>query len=52
VRDEGHAMLRRAREWRLLVRRFTLGVLGIADLDQVIAGALVRPSPGGLSVPR
>jgi pimeloyl-ACP methyl ester carboxylesterase len=52
VRDEGHAMLRRAREWRLLVRRFTLGVVGIADLDQAIASALARPSPGGLSVPR
>lgn len=52
VRDEGHAMLRRAREWRLLVRRFTLGAVGIADLDQAIAKALATPSPGGLSVSR
>ena len=51
IRDEGHAMLRRAGEWRLLVRRFTLGVLGITDLDHVIAGALAKPSPGGLSIP-
>ncbi|WP_431431679.1 alpha/beta hydrolase [Actinophytocola sp.] len=51
VCGEGHAMLRRAREWRLLVRRFTLGVLKIADLDHVIASALAKPSPGGLSVP-
>jgi pimeloyl-ACP methyl ester carboxylesterase len=50
VRDEAHAMLRRAREWRLLVRRFTLGVLGITDMDHVIASALAKPSPGGLSV--
>ncbi len=51
VRDEGHAMLRRAREWRLLVRRFTLGVLGITDLDHVVASALEKPPPGGLGVP-
>jgi alpha-beta hydrolase superfamily lysophospholipase len=28
VRGAGHAMLRRAREWSTLVRRFVLGVLG------------------------
>jgi hypothetical protein len=51
VLGEGHSMLRRSREWRLLVRRFTLGVLGITELDHVIASALAKPSPGGLSVP-
>ncbi|MPZ82763.1 MAG: alpha/beta fold hydrolase [Actinophytocola sp.] len=51
VRDESHAMLRRAKDWRLLVRRFVLGVLGIAHMDHVIASALAKPSPGGLSVP-
>lgn len=51
VCEEGHAMLRRSREWRLLVRRFTLGVLGITHMDHVIASALAKPSPGGLSVP-
>lgn len=51
VREEGHAMLRRAREWRLLVRRFTLGVLGITGMDHIIASALAKPSPGGLGVP-
>jgi dienelactone hydrolase len=51
MRDEAHAMLRRAKEWRLLVRRFTLGVLGITPMDHVIASALAKPSPGGLTVP-
>lgn len=50
VRDDAHAMLRRAREWRLLVRRFVLGVLGVTELDHVIASALAKPSPGGLAV--
>ena len=36
MRDEAHAMLRRSREWHLLVRRFSLGVLGITDMDHVI----------------
>jgi hypothetical protein len=34
VRGAGHAMLRRAREWSTLVRRFVLGVLG-RDPDSV-----------------
>lgn len=51
VRDEGHAMLRRAREWRVLVRRFTLGVPGITEVDHVIASALAKPPPGGLGIP-
>ena len=50
IRGEGHAMLRRAREWRLLVRRFTLGVSGISPMDHVIASALAKPSPAGLGV--
>jgi len=50
VRGDTHAMLRRAKEWRLLVRRFTLGVLGVTEMDHVIASALAKPSPGGLSV--
>jgi dienelactone hydrolase len=32
VRDEGHAMLRRARVWTLLVRRFVLSVLASGTL--------------------
>lgn len=51
IRGEAHGMLRRARDWHLLTRRFTLGVLGITDPDEIIAGALATPSPGGLSVP-
>jgi pimeloyl-ACP methyl ester carboxylesterase len=51
IHDEAHAMLRRAREWQLLVRRFALGALGFTDMDHVIASALAKPSPGGLSVP-
>jgi pimeloyl-ACP methyl ester carboxylesterase len=51
VRGEGHALLRRYREWTLLVRRFTLGVLGVVDLDREIAGALEKPAPAGLRVP-
>jgi hypothetical protein len=43
--------VRRAREWRLLVRRFTLGISGISPVDHVIASALAKPSPGGLGVP-
>ena len=51
IRGDGHSMLRRAREWRLLVRRFTLGVSGISPMDHVIASALAKPSPAGLGVP-
>jgi pimeloyl-ACP methyl ester carboxylesterase len=48
VRDEAHAMLRRAGEWRRLVRRFTLGVLRVTELDHAITSALATPTPGGL----
>lgn len=50
VVGEAHAMLRRAREWRSLVRRFVFGELGVAAPDRVIAGALAQPSPGGLII--
>lgn len=51
VYGEGHAMLRRARDWTLLVRRFVLGALDTQPAHAVIANALVRPSPHGLRVP-
>lgn len=51
VRGEAHALLWRHREWTLLVRRFTLGVLGVVEFDRDIADALAKPSPAGLRVP-
>lgn len=51
VRGEAHAMLRRYTEWTRLVRRFTLGVLGVVELDREIAEALAKPAPAGLRVP-
>ncbi|MBB4909119.1 alpha/beta hydrolase [Actinophytocola algeriensis] len=51
VLGEGHALLRRYREWTSLVRRFTLGVLGVVDLDREITEALAKPAPAGLRVP-
>lgn len=51
VRGEGHSMLRRARDWTLLVRRFVLGTLDGQPTDPVIAAALCRPSPEGLRMP-
>jgi pimeloyl-ACP methyl ester carboxylesterase len=51
VRGETHALLLRYREWTRLVRRFTLGVLGVVELDRDIADALARPVPDGLRVP-
>ena len=51
VRGEAHAMLRRYTEWTRLVRRFTLGVLGVVELDREIAEALAKPAPSGLRVP-
>jgi pimeloyl-ACP methyl ester carboxylesterase len=51
VRGEAHALLRRYHDWTRLVRRFTVGVLGIAELDREIADALARPAPAGLRVP-
>jgi len=51
VRGDAHAMLLRYREWTRLVRRFTLGVLGLAEIDRDIAEALAKPAPAGLRVP-
>lgn len=51
IHGEGHAMLRRAREWTLLVRRFVLGALDTRPRDAAIATALAQPSPAGLRVP-
>jgi pimeloyl-ACP methyl ester carboxylesterase len=51
VRGEAHALLPRYWEWTRLVRRFTLGVLGVTPLDQDIAAALATPAPTGLRVP-
>lgn len=51
VRGEAHALLRRYAEWTRLVRRFTLGVLGVVDVDRDIAEALAKPAPAGLRVP-
>lgn len=48
VHGDGHAMLRRARDWHSLVRRFVLGELGIEPVDPQIANALCQPSPAGL----
>jgi pimeloyl-ACP methyl ester carboxylesterase len=51
VRGESHALLFRYREWTRLVRRFTLGVLGITPMPPDIAEALAKPVPAGLAVP-
>ncbi|HEX6360235.1 alpha/beta fold hydrolase [Actinophytocola sp.] len=51
VRREAHALLLRYPEWTRLVRRFTLGVLGVTGLDRDIADALAEPAPAGLRVP-
>jgi pimeloyl-ACP methyl ester carboxylesterase len=51
VRDDGHAMLRRAGDWTSLVRRFVLGVLAVTPLDPEIAEGFQRPAPSGLLIP-
>lgn len=51
VRGESHALLLRYREWTRLVRRFTLGILGVAPMDHDIADAMAKPVPDGLAVP-
>ncbi|HVL84754.1 MAG TPA: alpha/beta fold hydrolase [Pseudonocardia sp.] len=48
VHGDGHGMLRRARDWHSLTRRFVLGVLGIEPLDPEIANAMRLPAPDGL----
>ena len=51
VLGDGHAMLRRARDWSGLVSRFVEGELGLRDPDPVIEDAMRRPAPHGLQVP-
>lgn len=51
VRGDAHALLLRYREWARLVRRYTLGVLGVTPLDEDIVAALAKPVPDGLRVP-
>jgi len=51
VLGDGHAMLRRARDWSSLVSRFIEGELGLRDPDPVIEDAMCRPAPHGLQVP-
>ncbi|MFR9805675.1 alpha/beta hydrolase [Pseudonocardia sp. RS010] len=51
VLGDGHAMLRRAREWHALVTRFVLGELGLGPQDPTIADAAGRRGRGGLQVP-
>jgi dienelactone hydrolase len=48
VLGDGHAMLRRARDWNALVRRYVLGELGVEPADPEIAAAMRRPVPDGL----
>ncbi len=46
--DAGHFMIRRARDWHALTRRFVLGELGIEPVDPVIANALRETTRNGL----
>jgi dienelactone hydrolase len=48
VHGEGHAMLRRARDWHTLVCRFVLGEMGIEPPDPEITNALGQPAPASL----
>lgn len=50
VLGDGHAMLRRPREWHALVRRFVLGEIGTEPLDRSITNAVREPAPAGLRV--
>jgi predicted esterase len=51
VLGDGHAMLRRPRDWTALVTRFIEPALGRSDPDPLIIDAMARPIPGGLRVP-
>ena len=51
VLGDGHAMLRRARDWTALVRGFVLGELGAGPPPGWITDAMRAPAPGGLRVP-
>ncbi len=51
VLGDGHAMLRRAREWSELVARFVEAELGLGKPDPLIEDAMRRPAPEGLRIP-
>jgi pimeloyl-ACP methyl ester carboxylesterase len=51
VLGDGHAMLRRPRDWTALVTRFVEPAVGLADPDPLITDATARPTPEGLRVP-
>jgi alpha-beta hydrolase superfamily lysophospholipase len=51
VHGDGHAMLRRARDWTRVVRRFVLAELGMRPMDERIAAAMAAPAERGLRVP-
>jgi pimeloyl-ACP methyl ester carboxylesterase len=51
VLGDGHAMLRRHRDWTALVTRFIEPALGLSDPDPLITDAMARPTPEGLTVP-
>ena len=51
VLGDGHAMLRRARDWSTLVSRFVEGELALREPDPMIEDAMLQPVPHGLRVP-
>ena len=51
VLGDGHAMLRRARDWSELAARFVAAELGLRAADPLIEDAMRRPAPQGLRVP-
>ncbi|WP_394617632.1 alpha/beta hydrolase [Lentzea sp. JNUCC 0626] len=51
VVGDGHAMLRRARDWTRLVVSFVHGELGLEPVAPDIANAMEEASPRGLDVP-
>jgi pimeloyl-ACP methyl ester carboxylesterase len=51
VLGDGHAMLRRARDWSELAARFVEAELGLRKPDPLIENAMRQPAPEGLGVP-
>ncbi|MFZ0874092.1 MAG: alpha/beta fold hydrolase [Pseudonocardiaceae bacterium] len=51
VAGDGHAMLRRSRDWTALVTRFIEPALGLSEPEPLITDAMARPIPEGLRVP-
>lgn len=51
VLGDGHAMLRRARDWSSLVSRFVEAEVGLRGPDPAIEDAMRCPAPDGLRVP-